>query len=115
MCTGVAVVMAVAAVACASAGGGIGSARNSGDITRLDLDGLSVDDAMEAVSLLRPQWLRGRGGSATVVIDGQRSSREALAQVPIGSVARISFMRASDATIRFGTGFFSGAIVVTQR
>jgi len=79
---------------------------------------------MEAISLLRPQWLRSRPSRTPanpnpvvgVVIDGRvQSTREDLAQIPIGDVQLIEFMSAADATIRFGTGYGGGAIVVTTR
>ncbi len=70
---------------------------------------------MGAISLLRPQWLRARDGSTSVVVNGQRSSRERLSLIPLGSVVRVTYMSPSDATTRFGTGFFNGAIVVTLR
>ena len=119
------VVALVGGVACASTGGGsMGSPSRDGDITREELEATTVDDAMEAVSLLRPQWLRARPARTPndpipvvgVVIDGMaRSTRDDLAQLPIGQVERISFMSAADATIRFGTGYTGGAIIVTTR
>ena len=111
-------------VGCASPGGGGLSTRGSGDITREELEATSVDDAMEAISLLRPQWLRTRPARTPsdpvpvvgVVIDNMaRATREDLAQLSIGQVERITFMNAADATIRFGTGYTGGAIVVTTR
>ena len=110
--------------ACASVGEGSTSATSRGDITREELEGTSVDDVMEAISLLRPQWLRARPARTFndpvpvvgVVIDGiPRGSRERLAEIPIGQVERISFMNAADATIRFGTGHTGGAILLTTR
>ena len=111
-------------VACASSGEGGLSTRGSGDITREELEATSVNDAMEAVVLLRPQWLRARPARTPndpvpvvgVVIDNMaRATREDLAQLSIGQVERIVFMSAADATIRFGTGHTGGAIVVTTR
>ena len=108
-------VTAFAAQACASVGEGTSAPRNTGDLTPVDFEGISERDVMGAISLLRPQWLRARNGSATVVVNGQRTNRDRLAQIPIGSVLRVRFMSAPDATTRFGTGFFNGAIVVTLR
>jgi len=111
-------------IACASSGEGSLSTRGSGDITREELEATSVDDAMEAISLLRPRWLRARPARTPndpipvvgVVIDNMaRATRDDLASLPIGQVERISFMSAADATIRFGTGYTGGAIVVTTR
>ncbi len=110
--------------ACASTGEGGSSSLGQGDITPEELVGTSVNDAMEAISLLRPQWLRARPSRTIndpvpvvgVVIDGMaRGSRADLAQIAVGLIERISFMNAADATIRYGTGFTGGAIVVTTR
>lgn len=114
----------IGGAACASAPGQSRSEGGRGDITRDELEATSVDDAMEAVSLLRPHWLRARPSRTPndpipvvgVVIDNiARATRDDLAQLPIGQVERISFMNAADATIRFGTGHTGGAIIVTTR
>lgn len=115
----------VGGIACASTGGGSrASSGRDADITREEWEATSVDDAMEAVSLLRPHWLRFRPArtpndpdpTVGVVIDGMaRATRADLAQLPIGQVERISFLSAADATIRYGTGFTGGAIIVTTR
>lgn len=110
-----AAIVALTSHACASAGEGAAVPRRTGDITPAELEGISATHAMDALILLRPQWLRARNGSATVVINSQRSDRERLAQIPIRSIARVTFMTPADATTRFGTGFFNGAIVVTLR
>ena len=114
-CLALIAVTALAAQACASVGEVPAGNRNTGDLTPVDFEGISERDVMGAISLLRPQWLRARNGSATVVVNGQRTNRDRLATIPIGSVARVTFMSPSDATTRFGTGFFNGAIVVTLR
>lgn len=115
----------VGGIACASTGGGsTASSGRDADITAEEWEATSVDDAMEAVSLLRPHWLRFRPARTPndpdpvvgVVIDGMaRATRADLAQLAIGQVERISFLRAADATIRYGTGFTGGAIIVTTR
>lgn len=111
-------------ISCASTGEESLSTRGSGDITRAELEATSVNDAMEAISLLRPRWLRARPARTPndpipvvgVVIDNMaRATRSDLASLPIGQVERITFMSAADATIRFGTGYTGGAIVVTTR
>lgn len=112
------------AISCASSGEDSLTTRGSGDITREELEATSVNDAMEAVSLLRPRWLRARPARTPndpepvvgVVIDNMAgATRDDLASLPIGQVERISFMGAADATIRFGTGYTGGAIIVTTR
>ena len=111
--------------ACATtAGESSTSASRRNEITPEELQTTSVDDVMEAISLLRPQWLRSRPSRTPanpnpvvgVVIDGRvQSRREDLAQIPISDVARIQFLNAADATIRYRTGDSGGAIVVTTR
>lgn len=107
---------------CASSGTSGGG--SSDDITREDLETVSADNAMEVVSLMRPRWLRARPARTIndptpvvgVVIDGRpRGSLDDLAQIRRENIERISFMSASDATIRYGTGFTGGAVVVTTR
>ena len=114
---------AIGAGACVSPGAAPGS-RGNDDITREEIEVTSVDDAMEAISLLRPQWLRRRPARTIadpepvvgVVIDGMTNrTREHLAEIPVGQVERISFLTAADATIRFGTGYSGGAIVLITR
>lgn len=119
-----ALVSALGVAACAVGTRSSGPSSTRDMITREELEELNADDVMEAVSILRPQWLRFRPmrtpGSPDpvvgVVVDGQpRGTRSDLAQIPIGTVERIEFMTSADATIRFGTGFTGGAIVVSTR
>lgn len=114
----------VGGAACATTGESSSSSSRRNEITLEELETTSVDDVMEAISLLRPQWLRARPARTPadpnpvvgVVIDGRvNSRREDLAQIPISDVARIQFLNAADATIRFGTGYGGGAIIVTTR
>ena len=114
-CLALAVIVALTGHACASMGEGTAVPRRTGDITPDELEGISATHAMDALLLLRPRWLWARNGSTTVVINGQPSDRDRLAQIPIRSIARVTFMTPADATTRFGTGFFNGAIVVTLR
>lgn len=112
------------ASACATTGEGSTSSSRRNEITLEELEATSVDDVMEAIALLRPQWLRARPARTPadpnpvvgVVIDGRvNSTREDLAQISITDVARLQFLNAADATIRFGTGYGGGAIVLTTR
>lgn len=119
-----ALVTSLAFTACAVGTLSSGPSGTRDMITREELEELNADDVMEAISLLRPHWLRFRpmrtpgspDPAVGVVVDGQpRGTRSDLAQIPIGTVERIEFMTAADATIRFGTGFTGGAIVVATR
>ncbi|MDE2804952.1 MAG: hypothetical protein OXN18_07385 [Gemmatimonadota bacterium] len=112
------------ATACATTGESSAPTSGRNEITRAQLDETMVDHVMDAVRLLRPQWLRARPMRTPgnpepvvgVVVDGRvQGTLEDLAQIPISEVERIQFFNAADATIRFGTGYSGGAIVVTTR
>ena len=116
------IVVAVALLAaCGSTGG---TARGSGDISAADLGALSVTDCLEAVRMLRPQWLRVRAAPTPkdpepqrmVIVDGRpRGALEELSFIPTTDVRIMRLLSASDATTRFGTGFTNGAIEVLTR
>ena len=93
-------------------------------ITREELASSSARDAFQAVQVLRPDWLRGRGavtiqGSAPdllVYLDGQRiGGRNTLAQFPVIGIKEMRFYGATDATQRWGTGHAGGVIEVVTR
>jgi len=120
--------VAVTLGGCASVAGGGSSSGPDGSgsdvITREDLERTSAETAMEAVSLLRPQWLRKRPARTPgdpepvvgVVVDGRpRGTLDDLASLRTAAVEQMVFLSATDATIRYGTGFAGGAIVVTTR
>ena len=80
----------------------------------------------EAVSRLRPGWLRGRrgrismqdpaAGEVVVYLDGVRyGGQRALASIRVETVLDLTFLAASDATTRFGTGHGGGAILIRTR
>ena len=101
-----------------------GSARGSGDITSADLSSLSVTDCLEAVRILRPQWLRVRAAPTpkdpdpqrAVILDGRpRGDLIELSFIHVSDVELIRIISSSDATTRFGTGFTNGAIEVLTR
>lgn len=88
-----------------------------------------AEDAMALVRNLRPQFLRARGpnsfgnarGGRTVpypkvIVDGMpRGDLDVLTQIPSVTVREIRFLSSADASVRFGTGYDGGAIVVTTR
>jgi len=80
----------------------------------------------EAVARLRPSWLRGRrgrismqdpaAGEVVVYLDGVRfGGQRALASIRVEGVLDVTFLAASDATTRFGTGHGGGAILIRTR
>jgi len=72
----------------------------------------------DAIQRLRPSWLRGRVGSAPVVlVDGtsQGGDLRTLRSYRVRDIEEIEYMSASDATNRYGTGYGSGVILLTTR
>ncbi len=114
--------LALGLAGCASSGGG-GSSRVPGArpdrIVRAELAALEGSlDAYQAVSRLRPGWLRARGATAGPVlyIDGARQpGLEDLRNLRVADLEQLDYMSASDATTRFGTGHVGGAILTTSR
>ncbi len=121
-------VLAFVLSACASstdtpfAGGGGTATRaargNSTLIVRAQLEELTGLSAWDAVERFNRRWLsaaRG-GGYARVVIDGtDRRDLSVLRQFSTDGVESLRFLRSSDATTKYGTGFAGGAIEVTSR
>lgn len=102
---------------CASAGGsGEGSSRDADLITPEELADFQQVDAYQAVQRLRPAWLRRRGGSQPeLLVDGLLvdGGVNALRNYQVSDIRQMEFMDASDATMRYGTGFTAGAILIT--
>ncbi len=87
---------------------------------------MSVQDAYEIVSRLRPEVLREQRGPVSVVnpslsvsivyIDGvRRGGPEVLRGLWPGEVEEIRFMSATDATVRYGTDHGAGVIEIKSR
>ena len=91
---------------------------NSTLIVRAQLQELSGRSAWDAVERFNRRWLSNARGSgyARVVIDGTfRYDINELRQLNADSVESLRFVRASDATTKYGIGFTGGAIEVTIR
>jgi len=90
-----------------------------------EIQAASVTTAYEAVSRLRPEWLRRRGrmsirdasaGVVVVYLNGQRQGgASALSGITAGAVLEMEYLDGPEATIRFGTGHGGGAILVSLR
>ena len=100
--------------------------RRSGSQMRLshaDLEETSELTLFNAIQRLRPLWLRARGsnsarGPAPVIVymDNVRvGGVSILYDIAVESVEAVSFVSASDATTRWGTGVAGGVIEVTSR
>lgn len=111
-----ALLLLVAAAGCASTGDG-SSTRATGDVlTQEDLADYSNQTVYQAVQRLKPTWLRRRGGEPEVVVDGvHRGGTGVLHQISVLEVGEIRYRDPGEATMRYGTGFPYGAIVVATR
>lgn len=126
----VAVAVALSA-ACGSTGGMGASQVDQNTITAAEIQNISVGTAFDAVSKLRPNWLRvgntrslegGGPGSVhdvgstglVVYIDGVRAGGpDMLKSINAQSVTRMHYLSPSEATNLYGTGNLFGAIEVT--
>jgi hypothetical protein len=110
------------AVACASASNTGIPLRNSELITKEEIAGAHVTNAYDAISALRPGFLRYRGkttitGSDTgyprVYLNRQLyGDLAALRNLDVGNIRSIRYFNAADASTHFGLGNASGAIEV---
>jgi len=115
--------LATAVAACSSTGGTSGPRRDPNLITAEELTEYATLSALDVVRRLRPRWLTGRGqGSGgmnrpQVLQDGARlgDPDNALRSIAVSDIESIRYLNASDATMRYGTNFPGGAIVVTSR
>lgn len=103
---------------CASGGSGGSSAGSRNHIVQEELENLSQFDAYQAIQRLRPAWLRSRGGSEpTIFLDGNRQGGglNVLRSMRVADIQEMEYLRARDATTRFGTNMDGGAILVTTK
>jgi len=119
------IVLGVVALACASSPRSEGSVSSRRMLLGDEIQTASVATAYEAVSRLRPEWLRRRGqisfrqpdaGEVVVYVNGmRRGGAAALTAVTALSVVRMEFLSGTVATTRYGTGHGGGAILVDTR
>ncbi|MFN2398061.1 MAG: hypothetical protein ABR543_05365 [Gemmatimonadaceae bacterium] len=116
------------AIACSSAPRTRDAAESFGArelITSRELEAVHATDLGEAVRILRPTWLRGRGPQSiraavpslpVVYVDGMRVGDAGwLRNIPTASAAEVRFISAADATTRWGNGHSSGVILVITK
>ena len=105
--------------ACASGGGSSGPRRDPNLLTLEELTEYGTLTAADAVRRLRPRWLTGRGGGnqPQLVLDGARmgDAATALQSMNVSDIQEMRYLNAADATMRYGTNYPGGAIVVTRR
>ena len=106
--------------------GGLGF-RNRSVLTAEEIDASRSGSwtAYDLIAGLRPEYLRSRGSSslrnlapvtATVYVDEMRfGDLEALRTMSADQILFIQYVNAADATTRFGTDHFGGAILITTK
>ena len=115
--------LATALAACSSTGGPSGPRRDPNLITAEELSEYATLSALDVVRRLRPRWLTGRGQGTggmnrpQVIQDGARlgDPDNALRSIAVSDLEELRFLSASDATMRYGTNYPGGAIVITSR
>ena len=103
---------------CASGSGGGGSRSSSNRLVAADMANQQELDLYQAIRQLRGRWLTSRGrGTPRVHVDGgaRQGGAQELQNIRVSEVQEVEFMGAADATLRFGTGYEAGAILVTTR
>lgn len=110
-----ALLLVLAAAGCSTTGGS--SSRVAADVlTQEHLADYSNQTAYQAIQRLKPTWLRRRGGIPEVIVDGvHRGGTSVLQQISVLEVEQILYRDPGEATMRYGTGFPYGAIVVETR
>lgn len=107
----------------ATAAGGSPSQRNLNRIDREELVEINVQTLDEAIRVLRPNWLRGRGQAsfsspqpAVVYVDDlRRGGPEYLSRIGTVDVLSVEFIGALTAQQRFGEDHTGGAVLVRTR
>lgn len=115
----------VAALSCWTATRRAGAVGSRDVLLPDEIEAIAATTAYDAVSRLRPEWLRRRGqislqdpsaGEVVVYLDGVRyGGPRSLETIRVEIVAHMEYLDASDATTRFGTGHGGGAILVRTR
>ena len=87
-----------------------------------ELVSTKAQDVYQALLQIRPEFLRGRGAASinlreqtqvVVYFDNVRAGGiEALRGFPLAGITSIQFLKASDATQRWGTGHSGGVILI---
>ncbi len=113
-----ALMIGFAGCASGSGGGGGGSRSSSNRLVAADMANQQELDLYQAIRQLRGRWLTSRGrGTPRVHVDGgaRQGGIQELQNIRVSEVQEVEFMGAADATLRFGTGYEAGAILVTTR
>ncbi|MEP6690947.1 MAG: hypothetical protein ABJD07_07310 [Gemmatimonadaceae bacterium] len=119
--------------ACASASTDTGAAAGTSGsrylVTATDLSTTSGDNLFEAIYKLRPDFLRGSGGTSysqgtpsegripvIAYRDGVRlAAIDDLRQIPVQSVAQVKYIPGPQAGVKYGTNHAGGVIEITSK
>ncbi len=111
--------VAFALGACASAGGSASSPRSNPDlITADEIAAAHVLTALDAVRSLRPRFLMSQGGTTrahavqVMVDDVPRGGAAVLSSINANQVIEIRYLSPGEATMRYGTGYTGGLLLV---
>jgi hypothetical protein len=107
--------------ACTTAGGPAATRSAQDRLTRAELDRNPANTAHEIIQRLRPQWLRLRGpqsimGDTDLVVylnNARMGGSESLRGISLAGVEFLRFLDPSAATLRWGAGHGSGAILIS--
>ncbi len=113
----------VAGVAC-SGNAGRRAVQSSDIITRAELSRTAALNAYEAVQRLRPQFFKDRGRTSIlrtesrtptgVLDDRPLGDMSTLRDIAVTTVYEIRYLSASQAQVKYGSGYPAGAIVVVS-
>ena len=116
------IVLVALLASCAASNSSQGKKFSSSSITAEEIAQSSAKTAMDAIELLRPSLLRQRGSRGhnrivpVVYLDNIRYGDVAsLKDITASSIQEIKYLKATDATLRFGTNHMGGAFVITSR
>jgi hypothetical protein len=100
--------------------------RSRDRITAEELATIDVQNALQAVQRLRPNFLQTHGGASSSITRGPQNvvvyvdqtrmgGPGTLADIPITDVKEIQYLNGTDATQRYGTGHGAGVIIVIRK
>ncbi len=99
--------------------------RRSDVITQEEIEKSNANNAYDLLRQLRPAWFRSRGvmstrdveaGGLVFYVDGVRlSSVEDLEAISVDRVKEARYLKAIDATTKYGTDHPSGAVEITTK
>ena len=110
--------------ACATSAGAAGPRRSANELTAEDLKDPSVATltAWDAITRLKPNWLRPRGASSLntpddnmprAMLNESVQPLDILRSLRAAEISTITYLSASDATTKYGTGYTNGLIMIS--